>query len=542
MTHAPPAEACESPTQQLVSQARAAEREGRWHHARALYEAGLRRLRREDGPLAPSLLRWAARMHQQEGDNEAALDALEAALASAEAWGDRSGVAHAINVQAITHWSRGELDRAEALYARTLREAQTAGDADLVAMVHHNRGIVANIRGDLRGALKRYRAGLAGYRARGLLDHERTLLNNLGKLYSDLRRWRAAERTYGEALASSRASGDMATEAMVQVNRAQMWIARGRYAEARRACDAARELAAAIGDLRTLAETHLHHGVVLRETGDLAGAARSLAEAARLAQEREDVLLLAEAAREQARLHWKRHEYRETLQSLNHAHRLFSGLQARRDLAEVASGLANLEALFLKLVAQWGESIESADRYTRGHCERVANYACALASAAGVDEGVLLWFRMGALLHDVGKIVVPPEILNKPGLLTPDERRVIERHPDAGVQLLGDIEFPWDIRPMIRHHHESWDGSGYPQGLAGEAIPLPARILCVADVYDALATDRPYRPAFSHERTLEIMHDGAGHSLDPELFRLFAGLSAGGPPAGGRAALHGIAA
>ncbi|HYJ79750.1 MAG TPA: HD domain-containing phosphohydrolase, partial [Longimicrobiaceae bacterium] len=95
---------------------------------------------------------------------------------------------------------------------------------------------------------------------------------------------------------------------------------------------------------------------------------------------------------------------------------------------------------------------------------------------------------------------------------------------------LEDIDFPWDIRPMVRHHHEAWDGSGYPLGLAGDAIPLPARILTVADVYDALATDRAYRPAFPHARTLEIMAAEAGRVLDPGLFEIFRGLAADGPP------------
>src|SRR5262249_42627523 len=153
---------------------------------------------------------------------------------------------------------------------------------------------------------------------------------------------------------------------------------------------------------------------------------------------------------------WALHEHRETLQALNRAHRLFSRLQARRDLAEGAGQLAGLEPMFLNIVALWGESIEAADHYTRGPCEPVAPYACGPAAAAGLDRDVLLWFRMGALLHDVGKIVVPPDILNKPGALTPEERKVIERHPDAGVELIGDIEFPWDICPMVRHHHEAW--------------------------------------------------------------------------------------
>ncbi|HEU0052358.1 MAG TPA: HD domain-containing phosphohydrolase, partial [Longimicrobium sp.] len=286
-------------------------------------------------------------------------------------------------------------------------------------------------------------------------------------------------------------------------------------------------MAQATGETDALGEIYRHLGVIARETGEWADAARYLARAASIADERGDLLLGAETARERARLHWARHEHRETLQALNRAHRLFSRLQARRDVAEVDARLTDLESLFLNLVALWGQSIESADHYTQGHCERVAGYACALAKAAGVDEEVLLWFRMGALLHDVGKIVVPPEILNKPGKLTPQERELMERHPDAGVELLGDIEFPWDIRPMVRHHHEAWDGSGYPAGLSGEEIPLAARILCVADVYDALATDRPYRRGFGHERTLEIMAQEAGSKLDPGLFDLFRRLGLG---------------
>jgi len=323
------------------------------------------------------------------------------------------------------------------------------------------------------------------------------------------------------ALREAERLGDAAGRAKIEGNRIEVLIARKRWGEARVACMQARRLAVSTGDTETVGEVSKHLGVIARETGDWTAAERNLARAARIAGERGDLLLGAETAREQARLHWTRHEHRETLQALNRALGLFSRLQARRDLAEVAGQLGELESTFVNIVAAWGASIESADRYTQGHCERVASYACALAESAGVEPGVLLWFRMGALLHDVGKIVVPPEILNKPGMLTPDERAVIERHPDAGVELIGDIEFPWDIRPMVRHHHEAWNGSGYPLGLAGEEIPLAARILCVADVYDALASDRPYRRGYTHERTLAIMSEEAGTRLDPRLFELF---------------------
>ncbi|MEO6865281.1 MAG: HD-GYP domain-containing protein, partial [Gemmatimonadaceae bacterium] len=158
----------------------------------------------------------------------------------------------------------------------------------------------------------------------------------------------------------------------------------------------------------------------------------------------------------------------------------------------------------------------------QGHCVRVADIACALAERAGFDIQTLFWFRIGALLHDVGKLIVPMEVLNKPGRLDEDEWRIIKRHPEAGVELLADIEFPWDIRPMVRNHHERWDGCGYPDGLGGTAIPMSARILCIADVYDALTTTRSYRSGFDHARAVEIMieNNATGH-FDPEVFDLF---------------------
>jgi putative nucleotidyltransferase with HDIG domain len=275
-----------------------------------------------------------------------------------------------------------------------------------------------------------------------------------------------------------------------------------------------------VGDDRALAEIDKHRGVVARERGDLAEAETRFASAREVAESRQDLLLAAEIAREQAELAWIQRRSQETLQHLNRAHRLFTQLRAGRSLADIDGRMARLETSFLDIVRRWSESIESADLYTRGHCDRVAEYACALAAESGFDERTLFWFRMGAILHDVGKIVVPVEVLNKPGALTPDEREIIERHPVAGVEILADIDFPWDILPMVRHHHERWSGGGYPDALAGPAIPLSARILCVADVYDALTSARPYRAAYSHARAIEVMRSMAG-TFDPELFDRF---------------------
>ncbi|HSQ28479.1 MAG TPA: HD-GYP domain-containing protein [Gemmatimonadaceae bacterium] len=180
-----------------------------------------------------------------------------------------------------------------------------------------------------------------------------------------------------------------------------------------------------------------------------------------------------------------------------------------------------LEERLYTVVMQWAHTIESKDAYTRGHCERVASYATALARDVGFDDMTMFWFRIGALLHDVGKIVVPSEILNKPGRLTAEERAVMERHAAAGADLLSSIDFPRDILPMIRGHHERWDGRGYPDGLAGEAIPLCARIICVADVFDALTTDRPYRRGYSREKAMEIMAADRDAAFDSALFTRF---------------------
>ena len=195
---------------------------------------------------------------------------------------------------------------------------------------------------------------------------------------------------------------------------------------------------------------------------------------------------------------------------------------ARRSSSLDAQALIVAESLeFVGIVRAWGESIETADSYTQGHCQRVAELATLLARDTGLDRSVLLWFHMGALLHDVGKLEVPVEVLNKRGRLQPDEMDMMRKHPVFGECLVNDVRFPWDVRPMIRSHHEHWDGSGYPDRLKGEDIPLTARILCIADVYDALTSERTYRPAREPDDAMTIMVLESGKTFDPELLHTF---------------------
>ena len=167
-------------------------------------------------------------------------------------------------------------------------------------------------------------------------------------------------------------------------------------------------------------------------------------------------------------------------------------------------------------------TIEARDPYTLGHCDRLSRYAVALGEALGLDHEMLRALRLGGYLHDLGKIAVPDGILLKPGPLDPIEQERIRAHAGAGSDLVIGLQSMDLVRPIMRHHHERWDGSGYPDGLKGEAIPLGARIISVVDVFDALHTDRPYKAALprSEAVSLLIRETDAGY-WDPKVVETF---------------------
>jgi ribonuclease P protein subunit RPR2 len=158
-------------------------------------------------------------------------------------------------------------------------------------------------------------------------------------------------------------------------------------------------------------------------------------------------------------------------------------------------------------------AVEARDAYTGKHAERVAAYGLRIAHAAGVEVDPQAEF--GFLLHDVGKVAVPDAILFKPGPLTQEEQALMVKHPEIGSEILRHIDFLDEAKAVVRHHHERWDGQGYPDGLEGDAIPLAARVFAVADALDALTTDRPYRPASSFADARREVERGAGSQFDP---------------------------
>jgi len=178
--------------------------------------------------------------------------------------------------------------------------------------------------------------------------------------------------------------------------------------------------------------------------------------------------------------------------------------------------VSQVNQLYLSTIETLAMAVDAKDQITHGHIRRVQVYAVEMAGRLGVDnEEQLKAIEAAALLHDMGKLAIPEHILNKPGKLTAAEFDTMKRHADIGADLLSSIRFPYPVVPIVRHHHECWDGSGYPSGISGTDIPLGARILGVVDCFDALNSDRPYRPRLEPEEAFEILRKRRGTMYDP---------------------------
>jgi putative nucleotidyltransferase with HDIG domain len=182
------------------------------------------------------------------------------------------------------------------------------------------------------------------------------------------------------------------------------------------------------------------------------------------------------------------------------------------------SHLGQVNRVYIAIIEALATAIDAKDQVTHDHIRRVQTEAIRLAKQLGVDDDLQLQAIMAAaLLHDVGKISVPEHILNKPGRLTAPEFEVMKRHAPAGAEILSVVGFPYPVVPIVRHHHENWDGTGYPDGIAGEEIPIGARIISVVDCFDALTSDRPYRPRLDDSTALEMIVERRGTMYDPRV-------------------------
>lgn len=473
---------------------------------------------RVSGKVLAEALRRLGVIRRKRHEREAAIDLIQKSYDVATALGDHVLAAEALNALASVDLQHGNWEDAR----RQLRRALQLGadSEELRGNIEQNFGIMANIEGDLQAALGHYQRSLDAFRAANSDRGCAVAYHNLGMLSADRQSWDDADDYFRATLQFAEATGDLELRGHVLLNRTEVYIARGHYENARASAEEALRIFDQLGSRNHKSNAYTLLGIIYRETGYAILAEARLETAVQLAADSGVDLAQAEACRELAVLYQGLGRNQEALRLLNTAHRLFGRLNARRDLVETASKVQRLQRVYLEIVRAWGRSIESTDSYTFGHSGRVAEYSATLARALGLDDHELTTLRIGAYLHDLGKIRVPHEILSKPGRLTSDEFALMQLHPLYGLELLASVEFPWDIKPIVRAHHEKLDGTGYPDRLRGDEIPFDAQLICVVDVFDALTSTRSYRGAMSHAQAVAELH-ACRHWWRRDLFEAF---------------------
>ena len=490
----------------LLQRARAHERAGAMAEAVQHYIAAIESAERngEPGVLAEALRRLGV-VHHHRNEGDIARTLCQRSFETAMGMNDPVLAAEALNALAGFHFEAGSIEEAREKFYLALELG--GASAELRGRTEQNLGILANIQGALAQALAHYQRSLGAFES--IADDRGCAIayHNLGMVSADRELWDDADRYFRRSLDMAKAIGDVHLQGLGLLNHAEVHLARQYYEQARQNAEAALGIFDQLGSRLDKADAYKVIGRVYRETGRHALAESRLRSAVDLAVSTGSILSEAEASRELALLYQSMGRNQEALRLLNTAHRLFGRLDARVDLVDVSTKVHRLEETYFAVVREWGQSIESSDSYTFGHCERVADYAIAVARELRLNEEQQTAIRIGAYLHDLGKVRVPHEILNKPGALTPEEFRVIQMHPVWGLELLATVEFPWDIKPILRWHHEKYDGSGYPDRLRGDEIPVNAQIICIVDVFDALTTSRSYRGAMSTVDALARMQE-----------------------------------
>ncbi len=485
----------------FLHEARERERAACLPEAIVCYQAAVTAAERGGEPtvLAEALRRLAV-VQRHRSEAATARDLCQRSYEVARQAGNDLLAAEALNTLGGLHLSAGAPDDAR----RAFLEALELGGSsrELRARVEQNLGILANIQGELHEAIARYERSLDAYR--DCRDEHGCALayHNLGMVSADRGRLSAADCYFRESRALAERVGDVYLRGLCLVNHAEVDVMRQRFEDARQRAEEALAVFDQLGARSAKADAYRVIGMVYRETGRTVLAESRLRSAIELAVAAGAVLGEAEASRELALLYQAMGRNQEALRLLNTASRLFQRMDARVDQVHVGGKLAELKGVYLDVVRAWGESIESGDSYTFGHCERVARGAVAMARALALDDQDETTVLLGAYVHDVGQLRIPHELLRKPGPLTREEREVVQMHPIWGIELLASVEFPWDLKPVIRWHHERYDGTGYPDRLKGDEIPLAAQIVGILDVYDALTTARVYQAARKRDQAL----------------------------------------
>ena len=500
-------------------------------------------------------------------DFQGAIHLLHEILAESERERRPIDVAKAFNRIGRSHASLGNADLAIRYHLRALTIFEKAEDLRGLAETYNHIGSIWSEAENSSMAMQfKLKALDAAQRSEDLRELSRAY-NNIGEEYRLSGRLDDARDHYVRSLELDRRAGNKAYEAVALHNLALVAAAEGNYDEARDLFEKSLALSLEAGDREMEVETLIFFGGMESRFHRFDSAGPLLDRALAQAEDLGSPYLLGLALREMAAYLREKGDFPRAFDAMDRftkvtrgessaAQRkrflsIFAEMEADRTreesrrLESEAGELKELiahqvreiesdkeEALRLRdqahktleeLLLAMASAIEAKDLCTGDHVERVGGYARALARCAGLPQDECQRIYLGAIVHDVGKIGVRDAVLNKPGILDPEEREEMRRHSALGRQILSQVRGLETAADIAHCHQECWDGGGYPQGLRGTEIPLSARIVTIADVWDAITSHRPYRPAMSREKALKLMISERGRAFDPDLLDLFIG-------------------
>ncbi len=453
---------------------------------------------KQKGRLLRSRARW-----------DEALEAYQVALKIYEKLGNVEGVSDIHNSMGIVNFEKGSWDTSEQHYLEALDLIEDTSPA-LRGKIHNNLGALYNARGDCDRAISTYLRCIPDFESTANEIGLAQVYNNLGMSFASKGDWENAAGYYEKSLHISTRIEESELMALTYLNLAQLHVDTSSPTQAEEYCRLALSILRDLDDQLGIAEAYKILGITERLNRNWSKARYYFEQSIMLNERCSSPLGLAEAYFEFGLMCRDAGKNEEAHSLLSKSLSIFERLKASKDIESVRTEVSKLDRLYLNIIEALGAAVENKDPYTMGHSSRVAYYSLVLAQRLGLSADDVRGILIAAYLHDIGKIYVEDEILNKPGKLTSLEFESIKRHPEMGVASLSAVEFPWEVKESILYHHERFDGSGYPAGLKGDDIPMGAQIIAIADFFDAMTSDRSYRPAWSQEQTLAIIANNRG--------------------------------
>ena len=458
----------------------------------------------------------------KQGDFDRALGYVQRAIGANRRLKNDKGTCKALRNLGVIYLELGEFDEAEVNYGQAIELAQKIGDEILYADLVNNLGAIMNMKGNRDKALDYYTESLKIYENNHQIRKSAYTKNNVAITLLEQGKNDEAFAYFQDAYATAEQIKDGSLALIVDINLADLFLKKGDLTKAKVHCqkaDAYLQEARLVNG--NLVEVKRIAGKIAQADNNHDVALEFFNSALEISRQVGTRFLEADVLLERGKLLRTINRHFDALGDLEASYQIYANLKAEGRREHTEQIISSIENLYLEIFESMAREVDLKDPYTKGHSDRVASLSLLLGRELGLPTSLLKTLVAAALLHDIGKIKVDDSILKKAGKLTADEYRQIMKHPEYGVEQLRAKELPWDVKPLILHHHEKLDGTGYPLGLKGEDIPLGAKIIGVADVFDALTSDRVYRPAYAVAAALELMNGDVGLAFDPVIFKCF---------------------